>query len=165
MAGLPGDGVGIPGTNQVVVSTSIDVLDEQGFNIGFVTRIDRRDARPVERIRHLNAEDAGRTVEMTPSPEGVTLDVTGFYIYPKSALEKRSLLNRLPQSVDGAASFRSLNSQKIPFVIVERTRHPATNVESKTTYVGCWLTAFSRPINIGTATVAETATVEVQAVV
>lgn len=168
MAGLVenlGDGVGIPASNQSVISTSIDILDEHGNAIGYITSINRRDSRPVDSIRHLNAADAGRKLEGAPHPEDVTLDVTGFALYPRNNTSRNSLLNRLPQAVEGSDAFKSLNSQKIPFIIMEKTVHPADpNKVQTTTYVGCWLTAYSKPVNIGTATIAETASVWVQAI-
>jgi hypothetical protein len=168
MAGLVeqlGDGVGIPESNQAAISTSIDILDEHGNNIGYLTSLNRRDSRPVDSVRHLNAADAGRKLEGAPHVEEVTVDVTGFALYPKDKTSRNSLLNRLPQAVDGASAFKSLNSQKIPFILMEKTIHPANpNKVQVTTYVGCWLTAYSKPTNIGTATIAETASIWVQAI-
>lgn len=165
MAGM-GAGVGVPDTNQAVITPSIDILDEQGSVIGYVTRLDRTDRRPVDPIRHLSSKDAGRKLEGSPHVEDTTLSITGFALYSPNATSRNSLLNRLPQSVDGASAFVCLNSQKIPFVICEKTVHPANpNKVLRTYYLGCWLTQYGRPINIGNVNIAETAEVFVQAVV
>lgn len=151
-----GDGVSIPEQNQVIISTSIDVLDEDGFNIGFLSQITRTDARPTEAIRHLDSIDAGRIIERSPSPENVTLALTGFALYNNGA-DKRSMLNRL---APGGSAFRSLNSQQLPFEITERWTHPTTGSVGETLYGDCLLTNYSRPVNIGTVTIAETASAD-----
>lgn len=152
-----GDGVSIPEDNQVVISTSVDVLDEEGFNIGFLQQINRTDARTTEPIRHLDSIDAGRIIERAPAPENVSINLTGFALYNLAA-DKRSLLNRIQA---GAQAFRSLNSQQLPFEMTERWTHPATGAIGETLYGECLLSNYSRPVNIGTVTIAETATADI----
>lgn len=149
-----GDGVSIPTSNQVVISTTVDVLDDEGFNIGFIQTINRTDARPTELIRHLDASDAGRILEQSPGVETNTLNLTGFALY-NSGVDRRSLLNRMV----GARSspFRSLNSQQIPFEITEQWTQPASNARGQTLYGDCMLTNYTRPVNIGAVTITETA--------
>lgn len=152
-----GDGVSIPESNQVVISTTVDVLDDEGFNIGFLQNINRTDDRPTDAIRHLDASDAGRMLEQAPGVENNTLTLTGFALY-NTGVNRRSLLNR----IIGASSspFRSLNSQQIPFEITEQWTHPASNARGQTLYGDCMLTNYSRPVNIGNITISETANVK-----
>lgn len=153
-----GDRVGVPDTNLAVVSSSVDVFDTDGLNIGFMQQITRTDTRQVTRIRHLDSFDAGRIVEQVPMPEDLSLNVMGFALYNRGS-DKQSLINRIGGS--GSARFKSLNSQQIPFNLLEEWTHPANpNNRGQTYYLGCWLTNYSRPINIGTVTVAETATIQ-----
>lgn len=138
----------------MVISTSVDVLDDLGFNIGFIQQINRNDARPTARIRHLDSIDAGRVLEQAPSPEDNTLNFTGFALY-NTGVDNRSLLNRLPGSA--GAAFKSLNSQSIPFEVTEQWTHPANGLVGTTLYGDVMLTSYTRPVNIGTATISETA--------
>lgn len=170
MAGIQGDPVRIPASNVSVIVTSIDVLDEHGNKIGGITSLERRDERTVDRVRTLDSLNAGRVEEMVPHVETVTLDVRGFYVYPKNKTNRQSLLNRLPQDVGGHELFKSLQSQSAPFTVVERVTHPADSARtSDTVYLGCWLSSYARPLAIGEGAgaggwVIETATIQVSAV-
>lgn len=175
-----GDGVNIPGNNKVVISTSIDVLDEAGNPMGFIQSLNRRDTRRVDRIRQLDSVDAGRTVEQAPGPEDNTLDVTGFALYgdfgTKGSLVERLVL-RDDTSVSGgglaggaggtalgknfpANIFRSINSQVIPCNITERWTQPSKGSIGRSTYGDSLLTAFSRPVAITGITITESATLQ-----
>lgn len=151
-----GDGVSIPESNQVVISTTVDVLDDQGFNIGFIQQISRTDARPTTPIRHLDSSDAGKILEQSPGVETNQLNVTGLALY-NLGTDRRSLLNRMVGS--GSSKFRSLNSQQLPFELSERWTHPATRLAGETLYGDCMLTNYTRPVNIGTVTITETANI------
>lgn len=140
----------------MVISSSVDVLDEDGFNIGFMQQISRTDNRPTTLVRHLDAIDAGRVIEQAPGPETNTLNVVGFALY-NTGVDRRSLLNRIVGQ--GGAKFRSLNSQQLPFELTERWIHPATRLTGETLYGDCWLTNYTRPVNIGTVAIAETANI------
>lgn len=154
-----GDAVSIPNTNRAVISTSVDVWDETGGNIGFISAMSRTDARQTTPIRHLDSSDAGRIVEQSPGPETNTLNITGYALY-NVGNQKKGLIHRLVQDV--ASIFRSLNGQHIPFDITERFAHPQNaDQETEYAYLGCWLTNFSHPVNIGTVSIAETANVTV----
>lgn len=154
-----GDGVVIPTENQGLISTSIDIFDQEGLNIGFLQQNTRNDNRPTTRIRHLDRLDAGRVVEQMPSPEEVGLSINGMALYDVGAIRK-SIFQRIA-GVSGNA-FRSLNSQFIPFNVREEWVHPSNPAQKgRTLYLGNWLNTFTRPINIGTAQVAETATTSV----
>lgn len=152
-----GDGVKIPDVNQAVISTSVDVFDEQGVNIGYMSQLTRTDTRNTFRVRHLDSQDAGRVIEQVPSPEDNALSANGLSLYDIGVV-KKSLIHRLA-GVNGQR-FRSLNSQFIPFVVREEWTHPSSPGQfGQTLYLGCMLTNFTRPVNIGTAQIAESANV------
>lgn len=165
-----GDGVQLPRDNQVVVSTSITLL-VAGKTLGFVQSVNRTDTRRVDRVRHLDADDAGRIVEQAPGPEDYTLRINGFAVYPGSAALTQSspgarptgtLLNQILSLGEGrgAAAFRCLSSQSLPFSLIEQRRHPGARERiGRTWYADCWMTNFSSPMQIGQITIAE----EVQA--
>ncbi len=153
-----GSGVGLAPDNQTIISTTVDIFDEEGNNIGFVNSINRNDTRGVFPIRHLDSADAGRILELQPQVENYTLTVTGFALFNVSDVDRGSLLNRLPAD---AKAFKVLNDQVVPFVMEQTETHPSTGATNTTVYLGCMLTSFSRPINVGNATVTETAAVTV----
>jgi len=149
-----GDGVSIPQTNRALISTTVDVWDEMGANIGFIQSLQLTDTRRADRIRHLDKEDAGRIIEQAPAPDDPTLNITGFALYSQGG-RRQSLVHRI---TGGRVNFRSLNGQHIPFDITERSVHPAdANSAQMVYYLANWLTNWTRPINIGTITVSETA--------
>lgn len=152
-----GDAVGLPDTNRVVISTTVDVLDGDGNNIGFLQQISRTDARPTTPVRHLDSIDGGRMIEQSPAPESNTLNVTGYALY-NTGQDRESLLNRIAGQAAGAR-YRSLNSQFIPFQMVEQWTHPGTSGRGETLYGDCMLTNYSRPVNIATVQIVETANV------
>lgn len=148
-----GDGVSLADSNRVIVSTSIDVLDDDGFNIGFIQTLSRTDTRQIQRVRHLDSVDAGRVLELSPGPEDNSLNATGFALYSKGT-DPGAILNRIPGI--GARGFKSLNSNAIPFEIIEVWSQPATGETAETTYGDNLINNYSRPINIGTIQVSET---------
>jgi hypothetical protein len=156
----------MPDTNRVIISSSIDLYTEQGVNIGFVSGMTRSDNRPTTLIRHLDSLDAGRPVEQSPSPDTTTMQFTGFALYNTGG-NRQNLINRLVPQVP---NWHSLNGQQVPFDIEERATHPMytrtadptkgtvadeSNYVS-TTYLACWLTAYSHPVQIGSANLVET---------
>ena len=160
-----GDGVAIPNGNRVVISTTIDVLDDTANPIGFVQSLNRTDTRRVDRIRHLGAVEAGRTIEQAPGPEDLTLRVTGFALYSEGVANKRGMLfERLVPLVGeelGSLTpnilLKSLHSQVIPFEVTERWTQPASRNVSSVLYGDCLLTNFTHPVNITTITITEEA--------
>jgi hypothetical protein len=155
-----GTGVSIPSTNQVVISTTIDVLDDSSNNIGFVSQITRRDERPTSLIRHLDSLDAGRVIEQAPGVETNRLEVAGFALYTVNTT-KNSLIDRVARKNDVFWEHSCLNANWSPFAITERQTHPQGVSYSETLYGECLLTSYSRPVNITTATIAETANIQV----
>lgn len=162
-----GAGTGLPKENKSIVSTGIDILDNDGNIIGFLSQINRDDTRGVDRIRHLNLADAGRTLELVPHPADTVLRVTGFALYDKTETDRKSLLNRIPGST--AAAFKHLNQQYEYFNIRVKETHPnlspSAAVPSEIKYIGCLLSSYSHPINLGTMTIAEVCAITVSYVV
>ncbi len=154
----PRAGVSIPESHRTVISTSVDILDMQGNNIGYITNFSPTHDRAMTKIRHLNSLDAGRVVEMSPGPSNVTITVGGFALYNKQ--NDGSLIQRLGGGSTKKA-MRMLEEQTVPFLIVEVETHPKTGDKTAIGYHMCWLSAHGSPKNIGTVTIAETATIQV----
>lgn len=159
-----GDGVGIGVANRATITTSYDVYDDQGNLVGYITDIDRTDSRTVQRIRHLSSHDAGRTIEQAPGPDEVSLATTGFALYNKPEqtgdLPHFSLAARFG-GLTGTPLFKSLNSQRVAFNIRVEEIHPATGAISRTYYIGCLITNYTKPVSLGNVTVAETCNIQV----
>jgi len=153
-----GHGVGIDKDAKALISTSIDIFDQEGNKIGFCMSCNRTDGRAVNRIRHLDSADAGRVVEMQPNPTDVNLEVTGYALY-NDGNTRQGLLNRLPGAA--AAQFVALDQQSQLFNIVVKETHPLTGAVNATYYYGCMLTRYSKPVAIGTINVVESASVAV----
>jgi hypothetical protein len=157
-------GVGIPETNKVVVSTSIDIYGGRTGNVlvGAVDSFNLTMSRIVQRVRELSSSLAGRTVEIVPGPEEASISCTGFLLYTS---KKHHLFQRLSDNnVDAGDGMVSLGSQIYPITIVEKYTHPALDKVFKVVYKGCWITNYSKSQNINQAVVAENCTLEVQAV-
>lgn len=165
MAGLvtQGSTVGLPAENKAVISSSVDVFDQDGFEIGFVSQITPSHTRTVQRIRHLNSADAGRVIESAPSPEDISISGTGLNLYNIAESQQQSLIARLPGQA--GARFKTLNDQKIPFFIQVVETHPASGLQNESTYLGLWLTRYTRPINIAGATIAATIDISVENII
>lgn len=154
----PRAGVSIPESHRTILSTSVDLLDMQGNNIGYITNFTPSHSRNMTRIRHLNSLDAGRILEMAPSPSDINISVGGFALYNKQ--DDGSLIQRLGAGATKKA-MRMLEEQSVPFLIAEVETHPITGDKTSIGYHLCWLTSYSSPKNIGTATIAETANIAV----
>ena len=148
-----GDGVSLPEGNRVIVSTSVDVLDDDGFEIGFIQQLNRSDTRPIVRVRHLDSRDAGRVLELSQGPEDNSLNATGFALYTRGA-DPGAVINRIA-GLSGQL-FKSLNSNAIPFEIVEVYTHPGSGAVGETTYGDNLISNYTRPINIGSIQIVET---------
>lgn len=136
-----GDGVAFPAENRVVNAATIDIIDDDGFRIGFVVQIQETLNRNVTRIRHLNSLDAGRTIEQAPGVEDVTLTLTGYSLYDKSITDRRSLIHRLGGPM---AAAKSLMGQAIGFNLVMREVHPGSGEINITRWWNLWVTQHSR---------------------
>ena len=146
----PDAGVGVPEAHRTLLSTAIDVIDHDGNNIGYIQQVNDSANRGTTPIRGLNAADAGRILEQSPSPENRTLACTGFALFNKQ--NDGSLVQRIGGSTT-AKKMRSLEEQKIPFNLIMKEIHPTTLEEEVTIYHDCWITSMSKPANIGTSTI------------
>lgn len=152
----PEAGVKVPEGHRTRLSTSIDIIDHDGNNIGFIQSFGPTQNRNMTPVRHLNAADAGRIIEAAPSPSNKTIAVNGFALYTKQ--NDGSLVQRIGGSVT-RKTMRDLEEQAIPFNIVEKTTHPSTGAIEQTVYHDCWLTSHNKPVNIGNALITETANI------
>jgi hypothetical protein len=147
-----------PDDQTTVIATSIDI-EVQGKKIGAVDSFNVNMSRVVQRVRALNSEWAGETIEIVPGVGEASVTVSGFMLYTKGL---HHLFQRIPG--DAGKVFTDLVSQKVPITLVERYTHQGTGQTFKVRYIGCWLTQYSKSQNINTAMIAENATLEVQKV-
>jgi len=162
MAGLvstKGYGIGIPPTNKVVIPFSLTIYDLEGNEVGYMISLTYDTTRRVERIRHLNAFDAGRIIEQAPAPEDYTASGEGFTLYTDDLANPQSVIGRLTKET-GIAVFECLNQQRIPFNIVKQVVHPATGVGYETIFYECWLARYSE--TFATRNIVVSATVSIQ---
>ena len=156
MAGLVthGERVGLYEGNQVIVSSSVTVFDNEGAEIGYIQSLTDTDSRPTTVIRHLNGADAGRPVEQAPAPETHALTASSFALYNVSQSNRMSLLSRIVGQ--NGKMFSTLQSQHIPFIVHREDEHPSNaNEVNSTTWYGCYLTNHTTTTNIGTVTITE----------
>lgn len=140
-----GDGVSFPRTNRVINAAVIDILDDEGFRIGYITQAQETLQRPVTRIRHLNSLDAGRTIEQAPGVEELSLTLSGYSLYDKSITERGSLIHRLGGPMEAA---KSLMGQAVPFNLVMVEVHPGSAETVTTRWINCWVTNYQRTRSI-----------------
>lgn len=144
--------------DKVYPTTQISIYDESGAEIGWISDLNETQSRPVEPIRHLNSDDAGRIVQGVPKPADFTLSVTGFAIYKRGANDGGSLAARLiANSGNPHTLMKSLEEQKIPFRIKKKVINPGTEGDTITVYHGCWITNYNNPTSVNNAFVTETA--------
>lgn len=155
---LRGDGVNFPSRNRIVASSTLDVYDDSGFIIGFVTNFNETQARAVTRIRHLSSRDAGRIIEMSPNTEDINLTVNGYSLYDISLTEKGSLIHRMGSAM---RALKSLQSQAEPFNMVRTETHPSSGELVRDVYFDCWFTNFTRNRDIGRLVQTDNATIAV----
>lgn len=150
-----GSSVSVPESHLTVISTSIDVFDEDGRNIGLVQSVTITGNRPVTPVRHLDSVDAGRILEHAPSPEDPPqVALTSFFIYNTGQF-RQSLINRLPGA--SGAGIRNLTSQSDPFDLVVSWRHPSTGVQDSLVAAETILTSWELPFSLDQALIAERA--------
>jgi len=155
---LRGDGVSFPAANRVVNASTVDIYDDRGNIIGFITSIDETMNRQVQRVRVLSSEAAGRTIEMVPFTEDVSINIAGYSLYDLSETDKGSLIHRMGSHM---AALKSLTSQRDSFHIVKTETHPTTGQRVIDVYYDCWLTSFNRSRDIGRLATIDRATVQV----
>jgi hypothetical protein len=171
MAGIIVDGNKLGGVPQsaskhVAMSTCFDVLLNSQV-IGFISQITLGHTRTVTQIRHLNSVDAGIAVDTVVTPDAVTLNFSGFYVYKAgndSSAPTFTNTNTGPtmgRVAGGAALLMTLDQQNIPIDIV--VRHAYKNVNDATdgtakiigVYKNCTIQSMSIPIVLTTAAVSD----------
>lgn len=156
---VAGIGVRIPSSNQVIVTSGIDIYSGN-VKLGFIVSISLEGSRRVERIRELRAWTAGRIVEQVPGPEDLTIRANGYALYTKTLL---GLLTRGTVPTPPPDIFHSLNLQYLPFDIHVEEIHPVDPTKKiKVVYGGCYITSYSHPIAIRDLYITETATLQPQ---
>jgi len=153
-----GYGTGVDKGNRAVVSTSIDIFDNEGNKIGFCTNISRSDTRTINKIRHIDSADAGRVVELQPGPADYSLTINGFALY-NDGNKRGGLLNRIPGTA--SAQYAALDQQQAMFNLRVLEKHPVSGEESATYYYNCMISNYSKPTAIGSVNIAESVTVVV----
>ena len=142
----------------VLLATSISILDQDLFTIGFMTQVTPSNARPTTRIRHIGHKDAGRPLEQAPNVEDITLNLTGFALY-NDVDEKGSLIQRIG-AWNPVLALEALNEQHIGFSLIRIDVHPRTQkIVNAKEWFDCWLQNFSDPVVIGTATISQTVSI------
>jgi len=154
-------------SDKVYPTTVITIIGDDGSEIGWIQEINESQDRPVEPVRHLNSEDAGRILQGVPKPANFTLAVTGFAIYKQDIQTNGSVISRLIKtSTDNPTKLmKSLEEQKYPFSMRKEVHMPtvegvtaeAPGITETTYYHGCWLTRFNAPASINNAFVTESA--------
>lgn len=153
---LRGDGVNFPSRNRIISASTLDVYDDNGHIIGFVTNFNETQARPVQKIRHLSSIDAGRVIEMSPQVEDISLTVTGYSLYDTSLTEKGSLIHRMGSAMK---ALKSLQSQAQSFNLARTETHPSSGEVVRDVYFDCWFTNFTRNRDIGRLVQTDSATI------
>lgn len=153
----PGQGVANY-NGQVLLSTSIDILDSGLNAIGYISNFTGSKSRPTTRIRQIGSKDAGAVIEQAPNVEDLNLNVSGFALY-NDVDEKGSLAQRLG-GWNPFLALESLTEQHEGFSLIRTDVHPKTRkiVNAKEWY-DCWYQSESDPVVIGTATVLQQVTI------
>lgn len=155
---IRGDGVSFPAKNRIVNSSTLDIYDDEGYIIGFITNFDEQGNRPITRIRHLSSQDAGRVIEMSPGVEEISINVQGYSLYNINLAERGSLIHRFGSAM---RTLKSLQSQGTPFNLVRKETHPATGETNKDIYFDCWMSQQSKARDIGRLVQMDRATIQV----
>jgi hypothetical protein len=143
---------------EVLLTTQISILDQDGYAIGFITGFTPSQNRSTERIRHISHADAGRVIEQAPKPEDVSITVNGFALY-NTVDEKGNLAQRLG-AWNPRGAFASLQEQQYGFTLIVVEKNPKTGETADVReYQDCWLQTYSKPISVGNATVSDSATI------
>ena len=176
MAGIISDSAKLGGVPQkssahVALSTCYDIFKDSD-QIGFISGITIGHARTVTQHRHLNSVDAGIAVDSSTTPDVVTLNYTGFYVYSDggSTLSTSNVKTGTSGGrLSGIGLLMTLDQQQQPFDIV--IRHNATGANNATdtsasgtvvgVYKNCTLASMSVPIQISTAAVSDSGSISV----
>lgn len=143
---------------EVLLSTRVSILDEDGFAIGFIKNFTPNGNRSTERIRQIGHADAGRVVEQDPKPEDLSFTANGFALY-NNVNEKGSLAQRLG-AWNPLMAMKSLQEQHYGFTILIVEKDPRTDETiDATEYQDCWIQTQNRPYSIDNITILDSVTV------
>jgi hypothetical protein len=188
---------GVPQTasRYVAMSTCFDIFyagsgetDTTLNHLGFISQITPGHSRTVTQLRHINSVDAGIAVDTTVTPDVITLNFSGFYVFGNTTTN----IGQMEPGTKGAASdvlvgpsagrmaglnlLLTLDQQHIPFDIVIRHIIPSagfvTNAEAGTVtnstnqriigcYKNCTIATMSIPIVLGTAAISDSGSISV----
>ena len=150
-------GVKTPETNRIVIPPSITIFDENGDEIGFLVDLTEDCTRRLERIRAFSFAQAGRVLQIVPSPEDLSLSGTGIALYESNVLSRIA-----GPVIDPKEVFRALSHQWQPFAIEIEERHPigAGTIPGgikgmRYTYDGCMFERFGRSTRISDLFISE----------
>lgn len=150
---IRGSGVGLPVTNEGIAQTSVSLLDQDGYEIGFLQSFNPTFSRPVSVQRAIGASFAGRAVEMTPGVETYTATASGIVLYSRDRTHHQSLINRV--GGNAAVAWKVLADQTEPFYLYMTAQHPAANAivgsdpaASGFLFGGGWFTSENFQVNI-----------------
>jgi len=153
-----GDGVSFSAQHRVINAARIDILDDDGYIIGFVQGVNETLSRQVQRVRHLNSLDALRVIEMVPGAEDVSITLSGYSLYDKTLTDRGSLIHRLGSPM---AAAKSLMGQAVGFNLIMLEKHPATGEYVRSKWVNCWITNSTRSRSVNNVVNVDSATVQV----
>jgi len=184
MAGIITDlnklgGVPQSASRHVAMSTCFDIFLDTTL-IGFISSLTLGHTRTVTQIRHLNSVDAGIAVDTTVTPDAITLQYAGFYVYSASdaarATEfgaafaaKNAAVGPSGGRLSGIGLLMTLDQQNTPFDIVVRHAYnagiPLTDNNATGTIVGvyknCTLASMNVPIQLSAAAVSDSGSISV----
>jgi len=184
MAGIITDlnklgGVPQSASRHVAMSTCFDIFLDSTL-IGFISSLTLGHNRTVTQIRHINSVDAGIAVDTTVTPDAVTLQYAGFYVYAAgTSAQATELAGALAGNnakvgpsggrLSGVGLLMTLDQQGIPFDIVVRHSFnngiPLTDNNASGTVVGvyknCTLASMSVPIQLTAAAVSDSGSISV----
>lgn len=135
-----GSGVEIPDRIPLVIVTAVDIVNENGYHIGYLNSFAPGMTRPTRAVRQISRSDAGRIIFRIPLYEDTTIAVTGFSLFDKGD-QTRTLLNRLGATNEVVHSLQSIFD---PFDIACRGVHPnSSDLAGTRWYRECWPTSWN----------------------
>lgn len=155
----PDAGVANSVNSNMQLSTSIDIIDQDGNGIGFIKQFSERHVRPTTLVRQLSAKDAGVPIEQAPGVYTITLDVQGF------AIKERQVDGSLIRRIGGASTRRAmkvLTEQKFGFSLLYVEREPTSLIAlDAVILLDCWLNNYTKTTTVDQALIAESASITV----
>jgi hypothetical protein len=144
------------GRYNIAIPSSYTIYDMDENEIGFIRQLSVNYNRRTEAVRHLNAWDAGRIVQIGWGPmEPISLSAQGFVLYTADLLDPQTTLGRLAKAA-GIPVIEILNSQRIPFDIIMDAVHPSTGRGLRVKFGECVVSRYNYTVNIDNVHVTDT---------